>query len=76
MMVNSNYNASLTLKLYAVAALIFGTYGGRVCPMLETLTAGQILFHVSFTYVIIFLVSTFFLLRNHSLVQEKPLSAP
>ncbi|MFB9217055.1 HD-GYP domain-containing protein [Vibrio sinaloensis] len=72
-MVNSNYNASLTLKLYAVAALIFGTYGGRVCPMLETLTAGQILFHVSFTYVIIFLFRHF-LLRNHSLVQENRLA--
>lgn len=72
-MVNSNYNASLTLKLYAVAALIFGTYGGRVCPMLETLTAGQILFHVSFTYVIIFLFRHF-LLTNHSLVQENRLA--
>lgn len=72
-MVNSNYNASLTLKLYAVAALIFGTYGGRVCPMLETLTAGQILFHVSITYVIIFLFRHF-LLRNHSLVQENRLA--
>ncbi len=73
MMVNSNYKASLTLKLYAVAALIFGIYGGRVCPMLETLTASQILFHVSVTYGIVFLFRHY-LLRGHSLVAENRLA--
>lgn len=73
MMVNSNYNASLTFKLYAVAALIFGIYGGRVCPMLETLTASQILFHVSVTYGMVFLVRHY-MLRRHSLVTENRLA--
>jgi len=72
-MVNSNYNAPLTIKLYAVAALIFGTYGGRVCPMLETLTASQILGHVSVTYGVVFLFRHY-LLRNHSLVLENRLA--
>ncbi|WP_428786306.1 hypothetical protein, partial [Vibrio splendidus] len=34
----SNYNQSLTTQLYAVAGVLFGTYGSRVCPMLDTLT--------------------------------------
>ncbi|WP_038211204.1 HD-GYP domain-containing protein [Vibrio orientalis] len=72
-MVNSNYNASLTLKLYVVAALIFGIYGGRVCPMLETLTASQILFHISVTYGAVFLFRHY-LLRDHSLVKENRLA--
>lgn len=73
MMVNSNYNSSLTFKLYAVAALIFGIYGGRVCPMLETLTASQILFHISVTYGMVFLVRHY-MLRRHSLVTENRLA--
>ncbi|WP_159652456.1 HD domain-containing phosphohydrolase [Vibrio atypicus] len=72
-MANSNYNAPLTFKLYAVAALIFGTYGGRVCPMLETLTASEILFHVSVTYSAVF-VFRHFLLNSHSLVAENRLA--
>ncbi|WP_070965317.1 HD domain-containing phosphohydrolase [Vibrio sonorensis] len=66
----NHYNASLTLRLYVVAAFIFGTYGSRVCPMLETLSAREILFHVSITYGLVFLVRHF-LLRTHSLVKEQ-----
>lgn len=72
-MANSNYNASLTLKLYTAAALIFGTYGGRVCPMLETLTASQILFHVTVTYATVF-IFRHCLLQQHSLVEENRLA--
>lgn len=69
-MVNSNYNAPLTLKLYAIAAVVFGTYGGRVCPFLETLTTKEILFHVGVTFGSLFLIRHF-LLNNHSLVAEQ-----
>lgn len=72
-MVNSNYNVSLTVKLYVIAALIFGTYGGRVCPMLETLTASEILLHVAITFLGIFLFRHF-LLKEHSLVHENRLA--
>ncbi|KHT46387.1 HD-GYP domain-containing protein [Vibrio sinaloensis] len=68
-MVDSNYNASLTLKLYLLAALVFGTYGGRVCPMLESLTASKILFHICVTFTGVYLVRHF-LLKDHSLVKE------
>ncbi|MCG9682552.1 HD domain-containing protein [Vibrio sp. Isolate23] len=69
-MVNSNYNAPLTLKLYAIAAMVFGTYGGRVCPFLETLTTKEILFHVGVTFGSLFLIRHF-LLNNHSLLAEQ-----
>lgn len=72
-MVNSNYNVSLTVKLYVIAALIFGTYGGRVCPMLETLTASEILLHVAITFLGIFLFRHF-LLKEHSLIHENRLA--
>ncbi|CAK4068335.1 MULTISPECIES: HD-GYP domain-containing protein [Vibrio] len=68
-MVDSNYNASLTLKLYLLAALVFGTYGGRVCPMLESLTASEILFHICVTFTGVYLIRHF-LLKDHSLVKE------
>lgn len=69
-MANSNYDAPLTLKLYAIAAVVFGTYGGRVCPFLETLTTQEILFHVGVTFGALFLVRHF-LLNNHSLLEEQ-----
>lgn len=72
-MVNSNYNAPLTLKLYVIAALIFGTYGGRVCPMLETLSASEILFHVSVTFSALYLLRHF-CLKEHTLVHENRLA--
>ncbi|MBW3694825.1 HD domain-containing protein [Vibrio sp. T187] len=66
---NSNYNAPLTIKLYAVAALLFGTYGGRVCPMLETLTAVEVLTHVSIVFALLFLIRHF-VLANHTWVKQ------
>lgn len=66
---NSNYNAPLTIKLYAVAALLFGTYGGRVCPMLETLTAVEVLTHVSIVFALLFLIRHF-VLTNHTWVKQ------
>ncbi|MCK6261837.1 HD domain-containing protein [Vibrio sp. ZSDE26] len=52
-MTNYHYNAPLTLKLYIIAGIIFGTYGGRVCPMLETLSTNEIMLHVGVTYSIL-----------------------
>ncbi|MGY3569451.1 HD-GYP domain-containing protein [Vibrio paucivorans] len=72
-MTNSHYNARLTFKLYALAALLFGTYGGRVCPMLETLSASEIMTHVSITFVVMF-VLRHFVLHNHSLMQEQKMA--
>lgn len=69
-MVNSHYNAPLTLKLYALAAVVFGLYGGRVCPMLETLTFSELFIHVSLTFGGVYLVRHF-LLQDHSLVKEQ-----
>ncbi|OAJ92023.1 HD-GYP domain-containing protein [Vibrio bivalvicida] len=69
-MVNSHYNASLTLKLYSLAAVVFGLYGGRVCPMLETLTSTELFTHVAVTFGTVFLFRHF-LLQQHTLVQEQ-----
>ncbi|MDN3613755.1 MAG: HD domain-containing phosphohydrolase [Vibrio gallaecicus] len=65
----SNYNASLTFKLYVIAGALFGIYGGRVCPMLETLTAQEVLTHVSIVFSIMFLIRHF-VLTKHPLVKE------
>ncbi|MFW7525235.1 HD domain-containing phosphohydrolase [Vibrio ostreicida] len=72
-MVNSHYNASLTLKLYTMAAVLFGAYGGRVCPFLETLTTQAIVFHVSVAFAVLF-IFRHYLLRHHSLVAEQKLA--
>lgn len=69
-MINSYYNAPLTLKLYALAAVVFGLYGGRVCPMLETLTFSELFTHVLITFGTVYLIRHF-LLRDHSLIQEQ-----
>ncbi len=69
-MVNNNYNAPLTLKLYLLAAVVFGIYGGRVCPMLETLTFGELFTHVSITFGFAYLIRHF-LLQQHSLILEQ-----
>ncbi|SON48830.1 HD domain-containing phosphohydrolase [Vibrio tapetis] len=60
----SNYDASLTLKLYVIAGALFGIYGGRVCPMLETLTASEVLTHVSITFTFLFLTRHFLLVHS------------
>lgn len=65
----SLYNASLTLKLYVIAAVLFGIYGGRVCPMLETLSTTEVMTHTSIAFTIAFIIRHF-LLCQHSLVQE------
>ncbi|WP_425665858.1 HD-GYP domain-containing protein [Vibrio tubiashii] len=69
-MVNSHYNASLTLKLYALAAVVFGLYGGRVCPMLETLTSEELFTHVAITFGAVYLLRHF-VLHQHTLVKEQ-----
>jgi len=70
---NSKYNASLTFQLYVLAGVLFGTYGSRVCPMLETLSGLEIFTHVSIVFSALFLFRHF-LLANHSLVKETKLA--
>lgn len=50
------YDLHKTVICYFLAALLFGTYGGRVCPMLETLTALEVLTHISISYSILFAI--------------------
>ena len=66
---NSNYNASLTVKLYILAAILFGSYGGRVCPMLETLTGIEVFTHVGITFSCLLIIRHFFL-ADHFLNKE------
>ncbi len=40
-------NSQLTALLYLLAALLFATYGGRICPMLSSLSALEITTHVT-----------------------------
>ncbi len=61
----SHYNASLTLKLYALAAILFGSYGGKVCPFLATLTFTEIFIHVALTFTTLFLARHFLLADHH-----------
>ncbi|WP_440888453.1 HD-GYP domain-containing protein [Vibrio sp. WZ-1] len=68
-MVNTNYNAPLTLKLYLAAAFFFGTYGGRVCPMLSTLNAFEIILHCTVVFSILFIVRHYILAR-HPLIAD------
>lgn len=67
---NTHYNGPLTFKLYLLAAVVFGIYGGRVCPMLETLTFSELFTHVGATFGAAYLIRHF-LLRHHSLVVEQ-----
>jgi len=66
---SSNYNASLTFKLYVLAAILFGIYGGRVCPFLASLTMSEIVIHVSITFSILLLIRHF-LLPHHALNKQ------
>jgi len=66
LMDKTHYNASLTLKLYALAAILFGSYGGKVCPFLATLTFTEVFVHVALTFSCLFLVRHF-LLADHYL---------
>ena len=53
---SSHHNTNLTTKLYVLAGVLFGTYGSRVCPMLETLTAMETLTHVSIVFAILLVI--------------------
>lgn len=70
---NTHYNASLTLKLYAIAGVIFGAYGSRVCPFLETLSSLEIFVQVSLIFTTLFLLRHF-LFANHQLVKQTQLA--
>lgn len=69
-MKDSHYNAPLTVKLYALAGVVFGIYAGRVCPMLETLTFTELFSHITVTFGIVLLIRHF-LLSNHPLVIQQ-----
>ena len=71
--INTYYNPSLTLKLYVIAGIIFGLYGSRVCPFLESLSALEIFTQVSFIFSTLFL-TRHFLLKEHTLVKETRLA--
>jgi response regulator RpfG family c-di-GMP phosphodiesterase len=66
---NSNYNAPLTFKLYVLAGGLFGSYGGKICPFLATLTTNEVLLHVAITFSILWAVRHF-ILANHPLNQQ------
>lgn len=68
-MVNSYYNARLTLKLYILAAVAFGFYGGHVSPVLNELDFIEFFIHISITFGSAYLIRHF-LLRNHPLTQQ------
>ena len=67
------YDAKLTFQLYFIAALLFGFYGSTVCPMLDSLSANQILFHVAVTFSLLFLFRHF-MLNRHSLLKEQKIA--
>lgn len=53
-MYRPQYQIKNTFLGYAIAGIIFGTYGGRVCPMLDTLTGIEIGSHVALTFLALF----------------------
>lgn len=71
--ITTSYNANMTLKLYIIAGIIFGAYGSRVCPFLESLSSLEIFTHVSLIFTSLFLVRHF-LLTNHPLVKQGQLA--
>jgi response regulator RpfG family c-di-GMP phosphodiesterase len=69
----TGYNAPLTLKLYVIAGILFGLYGSRVCPFLDTLSSAEIVLHVGLTFsLLIFL--RHFIFANHALVKNTQLT--
>ncbi|USD66429.1 HD domain-containing phosphohydrolase [Vibrio sp. SCSIO 43136] len=60
----NHYNVKQTASLYALSAVLFAFYGGRICPMLETLTLMEVATHVSITFLLMFGVRHLFL-ANH-----------
>ncbi|WP_341666087.1 HD domain-containing phosphohydrolase [Vibrio sp.] len=69
-MLNSNYDATLTFKLYVIAGVVFALYGGRVCPFLESLTSKEIFTHIGLTFLLLFL-TRHFLLAHNPLIKEQ-----
>lgn len=55
-MITTQYNAKQTFLFYLIAAVLFGTYGGRVCPMLETLTLKEVMFHCTVVFTLLFAI--------------------
>ncbi|MDG3088201.1 HD domain-containing phosphohydrolase [Vibrio hannami] len=55
-MIKMKYNASQTFLFYLIAAVLYGTYGGRVCPFLETLTYGDIMIQTGSVFTLLFLI--------------------
>lgn len=55
------------LFFYTLAALIYGTYGSRVCPFLDTLTTQEIALHVTVVYSLLFSIR--YLLSYQKIIQ-------
>ncbi|MFA0173258.1 metal-dependent phosphohydrolase, partial [Vibrio splendidus] len=56
-------------QLYVIAGVLFGTYGSRVCPMLESLTTLEIFTQVSSVFILLWL-ARHYLLSQHTLVKQ------
>lgn len=63
------FDKGKTLFFYIIAAIVYGTYGSRVCPFLDTLTTKEILLHVSIVFVLLF--STRFALASAGIITYK-----
>lgn len=55
----SYYRPSLTISCYLIAGVIFGLYGGRVCPMLATLSFWQVFSHSAVVFALLLLTRHF-----------------
>ncbi|MDB1123770.1 HD-GYP domain-containing protein [Vibrio algarum] len=64
-MYKPQYQFTNTLVNYSVAGIIFGTYGGRVCPMLETLSGTEIGSHVALTFLALYITRHLLSTRGH-----------
>ncbi|WCE28336.1 HD-GYP domain-containing protein [Vibrio sp. SCSIO 43137] len=54
-MYKAKYQEKNTFLSYVVAAIVYGTYGSRVCPFLDTLTTKEIFLQVSFVFALLFI---------------------
>jgi len=54
-MYKAKYQDRNTFLSYVVAAIVYGTYGSRVCPFLDTLTTKEIFLQVSFVFALLFI---------------------
>ncbi|WP_375750066.1 HD-GYP domain-containing protein [Vibrio sp. HN007] len=55
-MIKMKYDARQTFLFYLIAAVLYGTYGGRVCPFLATLTYGDIMLQTGGIFTALFAV--------------------